>query len=82
MPNNYFKVFDYIKNENNLLMVTFTYENTFKNLKLVIKNDKNNLYLLDINKNKFITNPYIIYNDSNYNVKFVLLFFSKPYWFY
>ena len=81
LPFNYFNVFDYFDNKKNLLMATYT-NNCTNSLKLVVKNDSKNIYFIDVEKNKMISNPYIIYNFSPENTKFILLFFSKPYWFY
>ena len=63
-------------------MAIYTHSNYYKKLKLLVNYKEKNAYFLDINNNTFITNPYIIYNKSNISINFILLFFSKPFWFY
>lgn len=82
-PNDYINVYKYFNNNNNnVLMTIYTHSNSYKKLKLLVNYQDKDGYFLDINNNIFITNPYIIYNKSNYNINFILLFFSKPFWFY
>jgi hypothetical protein len=82
-PNDYLNVYKYFNNNNdNVLMTIYTHSNYYKKLKLLVNYKDKNAYFLDINNNTFITNPYIIYNKSNISINFILLFFSKPFWFY
>jgi hypothetical protein len=81
--------------DKSLLMVVYTINNDYNKLQIIIDMDvynykestRNNMdeqltvFVHDITKDIFITNPYIIYNNYNENTKFILLFIKKPFWY-
>jgi hypothetical protein len=76
----------YINNEmydKSLLMIIYTVNNNFNKLQVVIdKLDNKQFINYNVSNDLFITNPYVIYNNSNENTKFILAFVKKPFWYY
>ena len=76
----------YINNEmydKSLLMIIYTVNNDFNKLQVVIdKLDNKQFINYNVSNDLFITNPYVIYNNSNENTKFILAFVKKPFWYY
>jgi hypothetical protein len=76
----------YINNkmyDKSLLMIIYTVNNDFNKLQVVIDKLNNKQFLnYNISNDLFITNPYVIYNNSNENTKFIVAFAKKPYWYY
>jgi hypothetical protein len=81
--------------DKSLLMAVYTINNDYKKLQIIIdidaynykESNRNNtdeqlsVFIHDITKDIFITNPYIIYNNYNDNTKLILLFIKKPFWY-
>lgn len=76
----------YINNEmydKSFLMIIYTVNNDFNKLQVVIdKLDNKQFINYNVSNDLFITNPYVIYNNSNENTKFILAFVKKPFWYY
>ena len=76
----------YINNkmyDKSLLMIIYTVNNDFNKLQVVIDKLDNKQFLnYNVSNDIFITNPYVIYNNSNENTKFIVAFIKKPYWYY
>jgi hypothetical protein len=76
----------YINNsmyDKSLLMIIYTVNNDFKKLQVVIdKLDDKQFLNYNVSNDLFITNPYVIYNNSNENTKFIIAFIKKPFWYY
>ncbi len=70
-------------NDKSLLMIVYTVNNDFNKLQVVIdKLDDKQFLNYNISSDLFITNPYVIYNNSNENTKFIIAFIKKPFWYY
>ncbi len=76
----------YINNsmyDKSFLMIIYTVNNDFKKLQVVIdKLDDKQFLNYNVSNDLFITNPYVIYNNSNENTKFIIAFIKKPFWYY
>jgi hypothetical protein len=76
----------YINNsmyDKSLLMIIYTVNKDFKKLQVVIdKLDDKQFLNYNVSNDLFITNPYVIYNNSNENTKFIIAFIKKPFWYY
>jgi hypothetical protein len=69
--------------DNSLLMIIYTVNNDYKKLQIVIsKLDDKRFLNYNVSNDLFLTNPYVIYNNSNENTKFILAFIKKPFWYY
>jgi hypothetical protein len=69
--------------DKSLLMIIYTVSNDYKKLQIIIdKVDENKFINYNITTDLFLTNPYIIYNNSNQNTKFIIAFIKKPFWYY
>lgn len=69
--------------DKSLLMIIYTVNNDFNKLQVVIDKLDNKQFLnYNVSNDLFITNPYVIYNNSNENTKFIVAFVKKPYWYY
>lgn len=69
--------------DKSLLMIIYTVNNDFNKLQVVIDKLDNKQFLnYNVSNDLFITNPYVIYNNSNENTKFIVAFIKKPYWYY
>lgn len=69
--------------DNSLLMIIYTVNNDYKKLQIVInKLDDKKFLNYNVSNDLFLTNPYVIYNNSNENTKFILAFIKKPFWYY
>jgi hypothetical protein len=69
--------------DNSLLMIIYTVNNDYKKLQIVInKLDDKKFLNYNVSNDLFLTNPYVIYNNSNVNTKFILAFIKKPFWYY
>jgi hypothetical protein len=69
--------------DNSLLMIVYTVNDDYKKLQIVINklDDKRFLYY-DVSNDLFLTNPYVIYNNSNKDTKLIVSFIKKPFWYY
>lgn len=69
--------------DNSLLMVIYTVNNDYKKLQIVInKIDDKKFLNYNVSNDLFLTNPYVIYNNSNENIKLIVAFIKKPFWYY
>jgi hypothetical protein len=69
--------------DKSLLMIVYTVNDEHNKLQVIIdKVDKNKYLNYNITTDLFLTNPYVIYNNSNQNTKFILAFIKKPFWYY
>jgi hypothetical protein len=64
-----------------MLMNIYTINDEYKNLYLVIDNNQNEVDMVDIDENIYITNIYNIYNNNNKDVFLILFFIKKPFWY-
>ena len=69
--------------DNSLLMIVYTVNDDYKKLQIVINklDDKRFLYY-DVSNDLFLTNPYVLYNNSNEDTKLIVSFIKKPFWYY
>jgi hypothetical protein len=69
--------------DKSLLMIIYTVNDENKKLQVIIEHVGNETFLnYNVSTDLFLTNPYIIYNNSNENTKFILTFIKKPFWYY
>lgn len=69
--------------DNSLLMILYTVNNDYKKLQIIInKLDDKKFLNYNVSNDLFLTNPYVIYNNSNENTKLIVSFIKKPFWYY
>lgn len=69
--------------DKSLLMIIYTVNNDYKKLQIIIEHVGDEIFLnYNVSSELFLTNPYIIYNNSNEDTKFILTFIKKPFWYY
>jgi hypothetical protein len=78
-PNNYYNIenIDSYKN----IMIIFKH-NPMNKIQLIVKKDKINYYMYDLDKKISITGIFPIYNNSNELVSITVFIMKKPYWYY
>jgi hypothetical protein len=72
---------DKYKDDYEMLMNIYTIDDDYKNLYIVIKSDNNEVLMVDIDENIYITNTYNIYNDNYKDIFLILFFIKKPFWY-
>jgi len=81
-PNNYYNIdnIDNIDNTKNI-MIIFKH-NDIDNVKLIVKTDKNNHYMYNLDKKISITGLFPIYNNSKTLISVTIFIMKKPFWYY
>ena len=63
------------------IMIIFKHNEKDK-IQLIVKKDKNDMYMYDLPKKISITGIFPIYNDSNTVSSITVFIMKKPYWYY
>lgn len=68
-------------NTDSNIMIIFKHNET-DNIKLIVKKDKNDAYLYDLNKKISITGIFPIFNNSDTLASITVFIMKKPYWYH